>query len=179
MTLFWLDSGPGPLAHAGDYATMQAATNKTRLIFSAAAALALASCCYWQCQISDAHRLSLFRAHKAEYETLLNMLQHDGDLTFINSTLTVPEDPSSRGISSQRISEYRRYMSKIGCGSISYLPLNGSAMFVSDTPGAANILYFPMQSYALANKYGLPLDKPPAQAHPIVGNWYLSSEKFR
>lgn len=171
MTLFWLDPPPGPVARAGDCATMQAAINKTRLIFFAAAALALASCCYWQCQISDAHRLSLFRAHKAGYESLLNMLQHDRDLTFINSTLTVPEDPISRGISPQRISEYRQYMSKIGCGSINYLPSTGSALFVSDTPGAANILYFPKQSSSLG--------KPPAQAHLIVGDWYLASEKFR
>lgn len=169
MARFWLDLRLDPVAHVVDSATMQAATNKTRLILFAAAALALASCCYWQCQISDAHRLSLFRAHKAEYESVLNMLQHDRDLTFINSTLTVPEDPSLRGISPQRISEYRRYMSKIGCGSINYVPLTGSALFVSDISGAADILYFPVQSSG----------KPPAQAHPIEGNWYLASERFR
>lgn len=159
---------------------MQVATTRTRFVVLALAALvALASCGYWRYQISDAHRLSLFRAHRAEYETLLRMLQHDGDLTFINRALTIPEDPGLRGISPQRISEYRRYMSTISCGSINYLPLIGSALFVSDTQGAANILYFPMQSSAQANRYNLPLDKLPAQAHPIVGNWYLSSEKFR
>jgi hypothetical protein len=176
MTLFWLDSPPGPVAHTGDYATMQAATNKTRLIFFAAAALALASCFYWR---SDVHRLSLFRAHRSDYETLLNMLQHDESLTFINSGLTVPEDPTTKGISPQRIAEYRRYMSKIGCGSIGYTPGIGSATFTSDTPGAADILYFPIQSAAVAKRNGLPLDKPPAQAHHIEGNWYLASEDFR
>ncbi len=176
MTLFWLDSRPGPVACAGDYSTMQTATNKTRLIFFAAAALVLASCFYWR---SDAHRLSLFRAHKADYETLLSMLQHDESLTFINSGLTVPQDPTTKGISPQRITEYRRYMSKIGCGSISYTPGIGSAVFNSATPGAADILYFPIQSAAIAKKSGLPLDKPPAQAHHIEGNWYLASEDFR
>ena len=138
--------------------------------------LAFASCGYLKYIASDSHRLSLFRSHRAEYELLLNMLQHDGHLIFINDALTTPDDPSSVGISPQRIAEYRRLMSNIGCGAISYGPEIGSALFVADWGRAADILYFPVQSHAVAKNLGIPVDRPPPQAHRIVGDWYLSSD---
>jgi hypothetical protein len=146
-----------------------------RLLFFGAAVLALASYVYWK---SDTHRLSLFHAHKSDYEVLLNMLHEDAVLTFINSGLTVPEDPAVHGISAQRIAQYRRYMSKIGCGAISYGYASSPALFVSDTAVAPNILYFPTRSAEGAKKSGVPGDKLHAQAHHIEGNWYLSSENF-
>ncbi len=145
------------------------------MLFLVAAVLALASNVYWK---SDTRRLSLFHAHKSDYEVLLNMLHEDAVLTFINSGLTVPEDPAAHGISAQRIAQYRRYMSKIGCGAISYGYASGPILFVSDAAGAPNILYFPTLSAEDAKKSGVPVDKPPAQAHHIEGNWYLSSENF-
>jgi hypothetical protein len=152
-----------------------AATVRARLVFFLAAALALVSCYY-----SDANQVTLFRAHKSEYETLLHMLQHDQSLTFINSGLTTPEDPGTKGISPQRITEYRQYMSKIGCGAIRYDSSIGSAIFTSSVASGPDILYFPLRSKAeVAKKYGLPLDKVPAQSHHIEGDWYLSSENFR
>ena len=142
------------------------------MLLAIAALTAMAcSCYYWT---SDAHRISMFRAHKSEYETLLNMLQHDRGLKFINSGLSVPEDPGIIGISPRRIAEYRRYMSKIGSAAIYYEPSVGSAVFTSGTVGAPVIVYFPMQSAAAAEKYGVPLDRPPAQSFHIEGNWCLS-----
>jgi hypothetical protein len=154
--------------------TMQAIRGTTQWVLIAIAALALASCFYWR---SDAHRLSIFRAHKADYETLLGMLQHDENLTFINSGLTVPEDPTTKGISPQRIADYRRYMSSIQCEALLYEPSIGSALFVSKTASGPNILYFP-SSFENANRSGRPAHNPPAQAHKIEGDWYLSSESF-
>ena|ERR1700722_2558361 len=152
---------------------MQHSTNRILLVF--AAALALASYAYWR---SDTHRLSLFRAHKPDYELLLTMLHEDAVLTFVNSSLTTPENPAAHGISSQRIAQYRRYMSKIDCGAISYGSAGGPVLFVSDAVGASNILYFPMRSAEDTKKSEVPANRPPAQAHHIEGNWYLSSEKF-
>ena len=152
---------------------MQHSTKRLLLVF--AAALALASCVYWR---SDTHRLSLFRAHKPDYELLLNMLHEDAVLTFVNSSLTTPENPAAHGISPQRIAQYRRYMSIIDCGAISYGAAGGPVLFVSDAAGASNILYFPMRSAEDTKKSGLPPDRSPAQAQHIEGNWYLSSEKF-
>jgi hypothetical protein len=153
---------------------MQAARGRAQWVFIAIAALALASCFYWR---SDVHRLTLFRAHRSDYETLLNMLQHDEGLTFINSGLTVPEDPTTKGISPQRITEYRRYMSSIQCEAVLYEPSIGSALFVSETASGPNILYFP-SSAENAKRSGFPVHNPPAQAHKIEGDWYLSSANF-
>jgi hypothetical protein len=93
------------------------------------------------------------------------MLQHDERLSFINSGLTLPEDPGTAGISPQRIAEYRRYMSAIGCGAILYDRSIGSTVFVSDWQRRTDILFFPVA-------------KRPAQAHHIEGSWYLASEDF-
>jgi hypothetical protein len=123
--------------------------SKRRWIFFAATVLVLSSCLYWR---SDARRLSLFHAHKSDYQTPLTMLQHDDGLTFINSALTVPDDPTSKGISRQRITEYRRYMSSIECDAILYEPSMGSALFVSETAGTPNILYFPASAAGYATR---------------------------
>ena len=152
---------------------MQESTKRLLLVF--AAALALASYVYWR---SDTHRLALFRAHKPDYELLLNMLREDAVLTFLNSSVTTPENPAAHGISPQRIAQYRRYMSKIDCGAISYGSPSRPVLFVSDTAGAPNILYFPTRSAEEAKKSAVPGNRPPAQAYHIQGNWYLSSEKF-
>jgi hypothetical protein len=129
------------------------------------ALLALTLCGYWAYRVSDAHRLALFHAHKHEYESLLGMLQHDRELTFVNGSLTTPGDPTTVGISAQRISDYRRYMADVDCASINYEPALGSALFASDTARASDILYFPAQ-------------KVHPQAHHIEDNWYLASERF-
>jgi hypothetical protein len=152
---------------------MQESTKRLLLFF--AAALALALYVYWR---SDTHRLSLFRGNKPDYELLVNMLHEDEVLTFVNSSLTTPENPAAHGIPAQRIAEYRRYMSKIDCGAISYGSASGAVLFVSNTAGAPDILYFPMRSAKDTKKSGVPGQMPPAQAHHIEGNWYLSAEKF-
>jgi hypothetical protein len=135
----------------------------------------MASYVYWR---SDSHRLLLFHAHKSDYETLLNMLREDAVLTFVSSSLTIPEDASAHGISPGRIAQYRQNMSKIGCGAINFGSASGPVLFVSDTAGAPNILYFPTRSAEDLKKSGVPGDRPPAQAHHIEGNWYISSENY-
>jgi hypothetical protein len=67
-------------------------------------------------------------------------------------------------------------MSNVGCGAISWSV--DSALFVSDAPNAADILYFPIRTAAVAKQIGLPLDKPPRQARHIEGDWYLSSPSY-
>ena len=151
-------------------------SSQKRLLFFVAAFLVLASYLYWK---SDTHRLSLFHSHNSDYEALLSMFHEDAVLTFINSSLTVPENPAAHGISAQRIAQYRRYMSKIDCGAISYGYATSPVLFVSDTTGAPDILYFSTHSAEDAKKSRVSGDKPPVQAHHIEGNWYSSSENFQ
>ena len=86
------------------------------------------------------------------------MLRDDKALTFINSTLTTPDDPSKVGISLKRIADYRRLMSEIECGAITYT--EPSALFVSDTIGAPDVLYFPRFA--------------PREMHHVEDDWYWS-----
>ncbi len=146
-----------------------------RLLFLVAAVLALASNVYWK---SDTRRLSLFHAHKSDYEVLLNMLHEDAVLTFINSGLTVPEDPAApRDIRAKNCTIQTIHVQD-WLRSHKLRVREWPDTICSDATGAPNILYFPTRSAEDAKKSGVPVDKPPAQAHHIEGNWYLSSENF-
>jgi hypothetical protein len=122
--------------------------------------------------------MSRFRAHRADYELLMTMLRHDEYLTFVNSALTLPEDPGTVNISPVRIAEYRNMLSKLGRGSLRYDPSIGTALFSADAFGDHDISFFPIRSAAFAKEHGLPLDRPPKQAHHIEDDWYLASEHF-
>jgi hypothetical protein len=125
----------------------------------------IAAACYWtQHAHIEAIEMSRFRAHRGDYEMLLTMLRQDKKLTFVNSALTLPDDPVAIGISTGRIAEYRRFLSRLDRGALLYEPALGSALFVADGFGDDNILYFP--------------NKSPMQAHHIEDDWYLSSENF-
>jgi hypothetical protein len=131
--------------------------------------LALALWGYWEYHVSDVHRLSVFHAHRSDYETMLAMLQHDRGLTFINGGLTDPQDPATVGISAERIAEYRRYMSSVGCSAILWSVK--STLFVSDAAQAADILYFPNLSRGVSER----TETRPRESRRIEGDWYLTS----
>jgi hypothetical protein len=96
----------------------------------AAAGLAISGHFYRQYQSSDAAQVTRFHGRRTDYQTLLEMLRDDKQLTFINEGVTQPEDPTAIGIAPQRIAEYRRLMSKIDCGAILFDP-GGRTLFVS------------------------------------------------
>jgi hypothetical protein len=147
---------------------MVAQRDKSILLVFAVLGIASFGCC--QYRASDAHRMALFRAHKAEYETVLSMLGHDRGLTFINKALTEPDDPKTVGISPRRVEEYRKYMSKIDCGAIRYEPVLGSVVFVAGSANAAGIFYFPVSSFPSGRKYGIPAD-----SRRIEGDWFIDT----
>ncbi|HEY8051572.1 MAG TPA: hypothetical protein VIE42_02075, partial [Steroidobacteraceae bacterium] len=88
--------------------------------------------------------MSRFRSHRADYETLMTMLRHDQKLTFVNSGLTEPEDPSSVGISAARIAEYRHILLRLGRGCVRYDRFIGTAFFCAGTFSDYDILFFPI-----------------------------------
>jgi hypothetical protein len=126
---------------------------------------------YHQYQQSDAAQQSKFHARRVDYEVLLRMLHRDKHLTFINTALTTPTDPGVIGISPQQIVEYRRIMSKIDCGAISYTPAIDTALFSSarDNLYDPDILYAPQLA---AIQVGSSSVKMPDAPHHIEENWF-------
>jgi hypothetical protein len=159
-------------------ATREVLSSKTTKILIALAALSISAYYCSQHAHIESIEMSRFRAHRGDYEMPLAMLKHDNNLTFVNEGLTSPDDPATIGISPARIAEYRRILSRLGRGSLNYVPGSGSALFVADSMGDDNILFFPIRASAFAAAYGPPFGTPPAQAHHIDDDWYLSSERF-
>jgi hypothetical protein len=138
---------------------LKIATSKAGWFFFSVAVIAVLAFCYWQFVRADFYRVHLWRDHEEDYQTLVAMLENDRILTFINDALTTPADLSNRGITPQRISSYRSYMSKIHCGAISFSP--GAILFISDWAGASNLLYNERDEH------------PPRPSYRLARNWFL------
>jgi hypothetical protein len=54
-----------------------------------------------------------FKLHEAEFEKVISMLKIDQKLERIDDSWTLPDDPSSIGISPSRIADYRRIFADI------------------------------------------------------------------
>jgi hypothetical protein len=141
--------------------------SKTTKIFIVSTVLMAAAYHWTQHAHIEAIEMFRFRAHRGDYEILLTMLQQDKNLTFVNEGLTLPADPATIGISPARIVQYRRILSRLGRGSLGYVPALGTAFFGANSFGDDDILFFPIRSSAFAARYGLPLDRPPMQSHHI------------
>ena len=142
---------------------LKIATTRAGWIFFTVAVIGVLAFCYWQLVRADFYRVHLWRAHKEDYQTLVGMLEGDRILTFINGEVTTPEDPVQSGITRQRISQYRSYMSKIHRGAISYSP--GAILFVSDWAGTSDLLYSARDEH------------PPRPSYRLARNWFLLSNQ--
>lgn len=63
---------------------------------------------------TDDELLRNFTRHEADFERLLTMIRADRKLERVDDTWTRPDDPSSIGVTSERIKSYRRLFSTLG-----------------------------------------------------------------
>ena len=62
----------------------------------------------------DNSLIANFQAHKAEFNTLLEMFRADKGLIFFSRGTTVPDNPQLVGVSPERLEQYRRLFTKLG-----------------------------------------------------------------
>src|SRR5262249_22065761 len=63
---------------------------------------------------TDAALVDNFAAHRAEFETLLAMFDADRELGRVGDGFTRPDDPSTVGVSAERIATYHRLFDALG-----------------------------------------------------------------
>ncbi len=63
---------------------------------------------------SDRELIGTFQRHRARFEHLKQMMVQDEGLFTVTSDRTLPEDPSSVGIATTRIDEYRKVLKELG-----------------------------------------------------------------
>lgn len=134
---------------------------------------------------SDAEIIGRFEAHRAQIDSLMEMLRADRVLTSVDDKRTDPADPTTVGISRERIDEYRRILEAIGFRhGFYYDPQSGRMSFLvwafgflSSGQATKAILYMPENPTPLVDD--LDAYRPPqgqeyvlAYRH-IEGQWYL------
>ena len=139
---------------------------------------------------SDAEMIANFQTHKAEFQTLLEMIKADKGLKRVDDTWTDPEKPETIGVTPARIAEYKELFRVVGTprGFYSYLP--HSVLFVGSSQGLAvsgssksYVIFFegkPENVVEDIDEYRKikasdtpePKHKYPAYRH-IEENWYL------
>jgi hypothetical protein len=63
---------------------------------------------------ADEVLIANFQAHKAEFNSLLEMFRADKGLIYFSREHTIPESPQSVGIGPERLEQYRRLFSTVG-----------------------------------------------------------------
>jgi hypothetical protein len=63
---------------------------------------------------TDAELIQRFQKHRAEFETLRQMVESDKGLLRVDDTWTKPEDPTTIGVSAERIADYRARFHTLG-----------------------------------------------------------------
>ena len=131
---------------------------------------------------ADESLITNFQAHKAEFNTLLEMFRVDKGLMYFSRGSTIPNDPQSVGIGPERLEQYRRLFSKIG--------LDGMAAADRTTGSRDEVWFFTsiegsrpstFKHYAYVSKptRGViqDLDKEGSKTNPyrhVEGSWYLA-----
>jgi hypothetical protein len=130
----------------------------------------------------DRFMLANFQAHKSEFNTLLEMFRADKGFIYFANNTSIPENPSTVGVSPERLEQYRRFFSA--------LSLEGMAAADRVTGARDEIWFFTsiegarrstFKHYAYVSKptKGViqDLDKDGSKAAPyrhIENNWYLA-----
>ena len=131
---------------------------------------------------ADEFLLENFRAHKAEFNTLLEMFRADKGLIYFSRGYTLPENAQSVGVSPERLEQYRRLFSA--------LDLDGMAAADRQTGSRDEVWFFTsivgsrpstFKHYAYVSRptKGViqDLDKEGSKANPyrhVEGSWYLA-----
>lgn len=91
---------------------------KRILIGVGGALLALLGACallFWLLQPpDDASMIKNLREHRATFDQLVRMIREDQGLERVDDTWTDPSDPSTVGVSAERIATYRRLFDEAG-----------------------------------------------------------------
>ena len=87
---------------------------KSILLIVVGIVIALSAGCARSTHPSDSALLQRFDTNEADLERLLTMLREDPKLQRVDDTWTNPSDPSSIGVSAERIATYRRLFAKLG-----------------------------------------------------------------
>jgi hypothetical protein len=129
----------------------------------------------------DRFMLANFQAHKSEFNTLLEMFRADKGLIYFAHNTSFPENPSTVGVSPERLEQYRRLFS--------VLSLEGMAANDRVTGARDEIWFFTsiegarrstFKHYAYISKPTKGVnqdDKDGSKAAPyrhIENNWYLA-----
>ena len=130
---------------------------------------------------ADESLVSAFQAHKAEFNTLLEMFRNDKGLVYFSRGYTLPENAQSVGVSQERLEQYQRLFSALG--------LDGMAAADRQTGSRDEVWFFTsiagtrpstFKHYAHVSRptKGViqDLDKEGSKANPyrhVEGNWYL------
>jgi hypothetical protein len=62
----------------------------------------------------DNSLIANFQAHKADFNTLLEMFRADKGLIYFSRGTTIPDNPQSVGVGPERLGQYQRLFSKLG-----------------------------------------------------------------
>ena len=130
----------------------------------------------------DNSLIANFQAHKAEFNTLLEMFRADKGLIYFSRGTTIPSNPQSAGISPERLEQYQQLFSKLGLdGMAAANRSTGSrdeVWFFTSTEGARPSTF---KHYAYVSKptRGViqDLDKEGSKTNPylrIEDSWYLA-----
>jgi hypothetical protein len=135
---------------------------------------------------SDAEIIARFRVNRAQIEQLMTMMRSDRVLTRVDDNWTDPADPTTVGISHERIAEYRRILNTIGFRrGFYYDPQSGRVTFIAWAVGFAgsgaskSLMYLPRDPppsplVADLDAYERPPGQQYVQAYRhIEGPWYL------
>lgn len=135
---------------------------------------------------SDAEIIARFRVNRAQIEHLMAMMRSDRVLTRVDDNWTDPADPTTVGISHERIAEYRRILNTIGFPrGFSYDPQSGRVKFMAWAVGLAGSGAAKLLMYLPEGPPPAPLvadldayERPPGQTYVLVyrhieGPWYL------
>lgn len=133
---------------------------------------------------TDAEMLARFQMKKPEFERLRSMIASDSKLERVDDNWTSPKNPSTIGVSSERVAEYRRLFLDIDTprGIEAYDPARKSFLLIVSTQGlsvsgsAKGYLWSLTPPEPLFSELDSSLASPSRHFfgyRHIEGNWYL------
>jgi hypothetical protein len=131
---------------------------------------------------TDEYLIANFRAHKAEFNALLDMFRADKGLIYFSRGSIVPNNPQSVGVGPERLEQYRQLFSKLGLDGMAAADRSAGARdevwFFTSIEGARPSTF---KHYAYVSKptRGViqDLDKEGSKANPyrhVEDGWYLA-----
>ena len=130
---------------------------------------------------TDREMVANFQLHKADFNKLLAMFQADKGLQYFSKGHTRPEDPSSVGVTQQRLKDYQEMFSALGLdglGDVSVSNNKDEVWFFTSTEGPRestfkHYAFVPHPTRGVVEDLNTAASKA-APYRRIEGNWYLA-----